>query len=159
MKQKRTIHKLPLRDKYAPSEPCSYEICVNYCKRPGWWTVEEAARAICAGFADRMMLEISPDKKFGVLSPASKGNEGNYALQIFSNSNCTFLHDGLCELYGTGLQPLECRYCHHERKGLGTKCHLDIEKSWKTNDAKRLIVRWGNTIGFWQRQGLIMHEK
>ena len=127
--------------------------------RPGWWTVKEAAKVIDAGLASRMMLEISPEKDFAVLSPAFKGNESDYALQIFSKNGCTFLKDGLCELFGTGLQPLECRFCHHERKGSGLNCHLDIEKDWNRKYGKLLIVKWGNMIGFWQRQGLIVTEK
>lgn len=151
--------KLPLSEKYPPSLPCSCEVCVNYCKRPGWWTVDEAAKAIESGFAGRMMLEISPEFNFGVLSPAFKGNEGAYSLQIFANQGCTFLQNGLCELFGTGFQPLECRFCHHDRKGSGEKCHNDIGEDWNTEKGKRLIVRWGNSTGFWQRQGLVIQEK
>jgi hypothetical protein len=151
--------KLILYEKYPPSQPCRCKICVGYCKRPGWWSVEEAEKAINAGLAHRMMLEISPERNFGVLTPSFKGNEKNFALQIFYERGCTFLINGLCELFGTGLQPLECRFCHHERKGLGKRCHLDIEKDWNTNEAKRLIVRWGNLTSFWERQGMILKEK
>ncbi len=150
---------MDLNLKYPPSEPCSCEVCVNYCKRPGWWTVEEAEKAVAAGFAKRMMLEISPEKDFGVLSPAFKGNECNYALQIYAGQGCTFLQNGLCELFGTGFQPLECMFCHHERTGEGIKCHADIEKEWNTPYAKRVIVKWGNLTGFWQQQGIILTEK
>lgn len=148
-----------LKVKYQPSEPCSCDICRNYCIRPGWWTVDEAKKAIEWGLAKRMMLEISPERNFGVLSPAFKGNESNFALQIFAKNGCTFLNNGLCELFGTELQPLECRFCHHNRKGLGQACHLDIEKDWKTKQGQILIVKWGNLIGFWRRQGLIFIEK
>ncbi len=151
--------KMNLREKYQPSEPCSCQICKNYCLRPGWWTVDEAEKAVESGLANRMMLEISPEHDFGVLSPAFKGNESNYALQIFSNNGCTFYIHGFCELFGTGLQPLECRFCHHDRKGLGLQCHLDIEKDWKTKQGQKLIVKWGNMTGFWQRQGLKFEEK
>lgn len=151
--------KLKIKDLYPPSLPCSCETCVSYCMRPGWWLVEEAAKAIEAGHAFRMMLELSPEREFAVLSPAFRGNECNYALQIFSGAGCTFLKNGLCELYGTGFQPLECRYCHHERKGTGELCHNDIGREWKTAEAKRLIVRWGTMTGFWARQGLMMKEK
>jgi hypothetical protein len=106
-----------------------------------------------------MMLEISPERDFGVLAPAFRGNELKYALQIFSGNGCTFFQNGLCELFGTGFQPLECQYCHHNRKGSGIKCHLDIEKEWKTKRGKVLIVRWGNLTGFWGRQGLSLIEK
>ena len=150
---------MTLAEKYPPSAPCSCKTCLSYCSRPGWWTVAEAERAIEAGLGPRMMLEIAPERTFGVLSPAFKGNEGTYALQEFSGQGCTFLKEGLCELFGTGLQPLECRYCHHSRKGRGVRCHRDIEKDWNTEAGKRVIVRWGNSTGFWQRQGFIMVEK
>lgn len=159
MNQKKHKIKLTLAEKYPPSESCSCEICIGYCNRPGWWTVEEARKVIEAGYAKRMMFEVSPERDFGVLSPAFKGNESNYSLQIYSKQGCTFLKNGLCELYEKGLVPLECRYCHHERKGLGLKCHLDIEKEWKTDTAKRLIIRWGNMTGFWEQQGLKIVEK
>lgn len=152
-------NKKTLLDRYPPSESCSCDICVGYCKRPGWWTVEEAAAAVEAGYATRMMLEISPEHDFGVLSPAFKGNESNYALQEFSDQGCTFLKEGLCELYSSGLVPLECRFCHHTRPGEGVKCHADIEKEWNSEQGKRLIVKWGNITGFWRRQGLVLIER
>jgi hypothetical protein len=87
-----------------------------------------------------MMLEMSPELKFGVLSPAFKGNEGTIAAQLFAHRDCTFFKDNLCELFGTGLQPLECRYCHHTRRGLGTKCHLAIEKDWYSKEDQKLVI-------------------
>lgn len=144
---------------FPPSEPCSCPVCVQFCQRPGWWTVDEAARAIVAGLSDRMMLEISPEQDFGVLSPAFKGNEGNYALQMYAPNGCTFLNDKLCDLFGTGLQPLECRFCHHDRPGQGIKCHEAIESDWNSEIGKRWVVRWGNITGFWERQGLLLKEK
>lgn len=89
-----------------------------------------------------MMLEISPEMTFGVLSPALKGCEGNYALQECANNGCNFLVNGLCELHGTGYEPLECLYCHHLRKGLGQKCHADIEKDWRTPAGRNLVRSW-----------------
>lgn len=136
-------HKILIK-KYPPSEPCSCKICTDYCCRPGWWTVEEAVAALNNGLGNRMMLEISPDFTFGVLSPAFKGNESNIAMQIFSRKGCTFLRDSLCELHNTGLQPLECRFCHHDRKGKGIKCHLDIEKDWNTKDGQELVKKWSD---------------
>jgi hypothetical protein len=144
---------------YPPSEPCSCETCLSYCRRPGWWTVDEAGKAIEAGFAFRMMLEMSPDGKYAVLSPAFKGNEVNYALDAYSKQGCTFLKDERCELFGTGLQPLECRFCHHNSKIPGKECHEAVSREWNSNHAKRLIVKWGNITGFWQRQGFSMIEK
>ncbi len=140
-----------LLTKYPPSEPCSCDICLAYCKRPGWWTVDEAASGIEAGYASRMMLEMAPDRTFGVLSPAFKGCEGNFALADCSENWCTFLKNNLCELFDTGYQPLECRFCHHSRPGQGHLCHEDIEKDWNTPAGRALVVRWSKITGFWDR--------
>ena len=142
-----------LAKKYPPSPPCSCDICLNYCKRPGWWTIEEAAKAIEAGHAERMMLEVSPELSFGVLSPAFKGNEGGVAVQLFAAEGCTFLKDNLCELFGTGFQPLECRFCHHSRRRLGERCHLAIEKEWYTKEGQALVIQWGKLTGFFKTVG------
>jgi hypothetical protein len=150
---------IDLEIKYPASKPCSCDICLTYCQRPGWWTVEQAARAIDAGYADRMMLEISPELTFGVLSPAFKGNEGNIALQIFARQGCTFLRENLCELFGTGLQPLECRFCHHTRRDLGRKCHSDIEKDWCSKKGQKLIIRWNEITLVFERHGLIVDHR
>jgi hypothetical protein len=136
--------------RYPPSPACGCEICLGFCKRPGWWTVSEAEKSIRAGYARRMMLEVSPEHDFGVLSPAFRGCEGGLALNIHAQNGCNFLTDGLCELHETGYMPLECRFCHHERAGQGQKCHLDIEKDWNTQKGKLLVRRWGNQIGLWQ---------
>lgn len=95
-----------------------------------------------AGYGSRMMLEISPDRTFGVLSPAFKGCECNYALQQYAGNGCNFLMNGLCELHGTGFEPLECLFCHHQRQGLGIKCHTDLEKDWQTPAGQFLVREW-----------------
>ena len=131
-----------LSEKYPPSQPCSCVVCRAYCKRPGWWTVEQAARAIKAGYGARMMLELSPDRRFGVLSPAFLGCEGGIALQEYASNGCCFLENGLCELHGTGHEPIECLYCHHLRSGKGQSCHTDLEKDWKTPAGQTLVKTW-----------------
>lgn len=129
--------------KYPPSEPCACEICRAYCRRPGWWTVKQAARAVEAGLGPRMMLEISPDRRLAVLSPAFKGNGGTYAFSEFAARGCGFLTaEGGCELHGTGHQPLECRFCHHARRGDGPKCHRDLEMDWNSPAGRALVARW-----------------
>ena len=145
-----------LAKKYAPSKPCSCDICLSYCQRPGWWTVEQAERAIHARYADRMMLEISPDLTFGVLSPAFKGNEANISLQVFARQGCTFLKENLCELFGTGLQPLECRFCHHSRLGLGKDCHSAIEKDWYSQKRQKLVIKWNEITRVFERYGFML---
>jgi hypothetical protein len=136
-----------LVEKYPPSEPCACKICLTYCARPGWWTVEQATRAIKAGYSNRMMLEIAPELTFGVLSPAFKGCEKFYATNQFAGNGCTFLKNGRCEIYGTGYQPLECRFCHHNRRGLGLKCHADLEKDWHTPNGQILVEKWIEQVG------------
>lgn len=145
-----------LRRKYPPSEPCNCDICRTYCARPGWWTVEEAQRAFEAGLGSRMMLEVAPGFAYGVLSPAFRGCEKNFALQEYASYGCNFYNGGLCELYGTGLEPLECLFCHHTRIGEGIKCHADIEKDWNTPEGQALVFLWGNSVGLWARYGLII---
>jgi hypothetical protein len=137
----------PLQRKYPPSDPCACDVCVAYCRRPGWWTVEEADRAIAAGHARRMMLEMSPDRSFAVLAPAFKGNEVDFALQAHADGWCTFLQQGRCELHGTGVQPLECRFCHHDRPGQGEACHADLERDWNGDAGRALVVRWAKITG------------
>jgi hypothetical protein len=137
-----TKRKKTLAEMYPPSAPCACAICLNYCVRPGWWTVEEAGHAIDAGYGGRMMVEVAPERSFIVLAPAFKGCEGNFALENYAGNGCTFLKDNRCELYGSGVQPLECRFCHHNRPGEGQICHADIEKDWQTPAGQALVERW-----------------
>ena len=147
--------KRPLQEKFPPSDPCCCDICKSYCKRPGWWTVEEAELAIESGYAGRMMLEMSPEFTFGVLSPAFKGCEKNYAIHEYANNGCTFFHNGLCELHSAGLEPLECRFCHHSRIGQGIKCHTAIERDWQSERGRLLVTKWLNITGLNYRYKLI----
>jgi hypothetical protein len=141
---------LTLAEKYPPSPPCSCDVCLAYCSRPGWWTVAEAAAAIQAGYGNRMMLEMAPDLSFGVLSPAFHGCESAFAENRCASNGCNFLEDNLCTLHGTGHQPLECRFCHHERRGQGPVCHADLEKDWNSSAGRRLVVRWSRQAGLWE---------
>lgn len=156
MTGKRSRHKQTLSKIYPPSKPCACEVCVGYCMRPGWWTVAEAARAMGAGFGPRMMLEMSPEMNFGVLSPAFKGCEGDLASNLCAGNGCTFLRQTLCVLYGTGYQPLECRFCHHERSGLGPICHADLERDWNTRRGQELVREWIELMG-WKKFQKIEH--
>jgi len=156
MSRTKTRRSQTLPDQYPPSEPCGCEICTAYCARPGWWTVAEARQALSAGYGPRMMLEMAPDRSFGVLSPAFKGNELAFAKQLHADQGCTFLKDSLCELFGTGLQPLECRFCHHNRPGQGFQCHAAIEKDWNTPSGISLVVTWSKQTGFWEKKVMKM---
>jgi hypothetical protein len=109
--------------------------------------VREAANAVKAGYGARMMLEMSPDRN-GVLAPVFPGCE--VAFVDYRRVGCTFLVADRCELYGTGLQPLECRYCHHDRPGKGPRCHAALEKDWDSAAGRALVVHWAKLIGFWE---------
>ncbi len=143
-----------LNELFPASPSCSCEICRGYCRRPGWWTVSEAALAIRKGLSHRMMLEISPEVSFGVLSPAFRGCEMQMASNAFKNAGCTFFHEDGCELYQSGLMPLECRFCHHERIGRGQTCHTAIENDWNSTDGRKLVVEWCNLTRIWERLAL-----
>lgn len=140
------VKKPDLQAQFPPSESCTCEICRYYCHRPGWWTVKQAQTALLRGWGPRMMLEVSPEKDIGVLSPAFKGNEGKYAYQEFSENGCTFFQNDRCELFATGLQPLECRFCHHDRVGEGVKCHLALELDWRSAEGQDLVRKWYRLI-------------
>jgi hypothetical protein len=98
-----------------------------------------------------MMLEMSPDRSFGVVAPAFRGNEVDFALQDHASGGCTFLVENRCELHGSGHQPLECRFCHHDRPGMGLRCHDDIGRAWDSPRGRALVVRWAKLTGFWDR--------
>jgi hypothetical protein len=95
-----------------------------------------------------MMLEISPERTFGVLSPAFRGCELNFATQEYSRNGCTFHANNACELHGTGSQPLECRFCHHDRAGEGIACHGAIEQEWNHPEGWAIVDRWINIVDF-----------
>ena len=142
MTRRKGKDKRTLIEKYPPSEPCTCDVCIGYCARPGWWTVEQAAQALDAGYGNRMMLEIAPELTFGVLSPAFKRCERSIATNLFARNGCTFFRNERCELFGTGHEPLECRFCHHERQGRGPQCHADLEKDWKSMEGQTLVDQW-----------------
>ena len=97
-----------------------------------------------------MMLEVSPNHTFAVLSPAFKGCEGSFSLQVFAKNRCTFLQsDNKCELHTSLFLPLECAFCHHERQGLGKLCHDDIGLDWQTCEGRELVKRWCRLFGWW----------
>ena len=134
--------KHPFYKLFPPSEPCTCDICQFFCMRPGWWLVEEAHEAIKNEYANRMMLEFSTDLSFAVLSPAFKGNEAYFALQYFSKTGCTFFSENRCTIFLSKYQPIECRFCHHDRLGLGPQCHLKIAQDWNSSKGKRLVKHW-----------------
>ena len=137
---------MDLKALFPPSDGCSCSVCKGYCQRPGWWTIEQAELAISLGYAERMMLEISPDFDFAVLSPAFYGCEGFIATNEGFNNGCNFFKNGLCELHNTEILPLECAFCHHERIGQGKICHEAILTEWKTVKGQTLVKQWQELV-------------
>lgn len=90
--------------------------------------MDEANRALLAGYANRMMLKLSPELSFGVLSPAFRGCEGGVALNRGAGGGCNFLKAGHCQLHGTGFQPLECH--------------------WHTPAGQALVRHWAEVMGY-----------
>jgi len=142
---------IALFEKFKASLACDCDICRDFCKRPGWWTVDQAKNAIKSGLAPRMMMEISPEFNFAVLSPAFYGCEGFIATQEGAQTGCNFQKDGLCELHNTEFLPLECAFCHHDRIGEGEICHKAIEDDWKTFRGQNLVRRWQKKVDFEQK--------
>ena len=71
---------------------------MGYCIRPGWWTVEEAAWALDAGYGGRIMLESAPELTFGVLSPSFKGGERSIATKYHCviEQSPNYVKDNIC---------------------------------------------------------------
>jgi hypothetical protein len=114
--------------------------------------VEQAAKAFSAGYAP-YMLEISPDSPLEFWARTGGRRQGR--IKHFSQNGCGFLKNGLCELHGTGLMPLECRFCHHDRIGRGKMCHLELEKDWNTTPGQILVRKWIDAMQLhaWQYRG------
>ena len=140
---------MDLRDTFPPSEPCTCKTCLAFCARPGWWAVDEALKALGGGLGGRMMLEVAPDRTFGVLSPAFRGSEGLIATKKYALNGCTFLENSQCGLHGSRFQPLECRFCYHTRQGQGILCHGELEKDWSRPLGRQLVRRWSKMTGLW----------
>ena len=139
-----------LVEKYPPSAQCSCAICISYCRRPGWWTVEEAAAARQAGDGDSMVLEVGPGNAFRFLSPPFSGNEVVFTAKEVAGQDYTFLENERCQLYVTSHQPLECPFCHHDRPGQGTSGYRDVGKQWSSPAERALGVRRTDQSGFWR---------
>jgi len=141
------MHK-ELIKRYPASTNCTCNMCKSFCIRSGWWSVQQARIAIRNGYAHRMMMEISPEFTFAVLSPAFLCNENMIALQKYSGNGCCFLHNGLCELHDIESLPLECAFCNHDRIEEGQQCHGDLEKDWNTSRGQALTMRWCDKLNY-----------
>jgi Fe-S-cluster containining protein len=145
---------------------CTCETCISYCRRPGWFTPEEAQMAIASGYGKLLMLDYwvsSGDKEdIFLLCPANPGYERQSAPEVSlltmalyaavgtSNplySGCTMLStDNRCGIHA--IKPLECKVAHHAFPDASTGLHEEIAMLWD-NDAAQLIVnQWRKHYAF-----------
>jgi len=121
---------------------CSCEYCRLACEQvPGWFTPEEASKAIDAGYAPRLSAVVERSTGTVAVIPSIVGVEGKY--DIFRPGRCTFLNkEGLCEIHDTGFKPIECR------TGYGCKPSVDyptlefINNEWNSNAGVAVIQKW-----------------
>src|SRR5258708_37691685 len=83
---------------------CSCPKCKAECRRvPGWFTPEEAMRAIKAGMAKRLTVVHQAD--VAAVAPACSGMEGHESH--YGEGRCTFLTNaGLCEIHDSGFKQI-----------------------------------------------------
>lgn len=126
---------------------CSCEKCVKACKRyPGWFSVEEASRAIDGGHAKRLMLDwYAADPDIYVLAPAGQGYEGKSApFWPDEYMQCTFLINDRCTIHDSGFKPRMC--CESmicQQTGPSKK---DFTEDWDTDEGRDLINRWWEMV-------------
>jgi Fe-S-cluster containining protein len=142
---------------------CACAICTSYCRNnPGWMLPEEAARAIAAGYADRLMLdwwEASKETDFQkvyLLCPASAGSQGAYApdtdflsiLRGWSKGQCTLLEGDTCAIHASGFKPLECRAAHHDgTREASYRVRVALVCAWNTPAGEQIVAVWRVAVG------------
>jgi Fe-S-cluster containining protein len=163
--------------KVRDTTPCQCEKCVKLCTRnPGWFTPDEAQRAIATGLADQLMLDwLDEDERYDIqhtiwiLSPASQNCWGEWHSKqkapdwddmhddgvhwILGGQSwkgpCIFLKDNLCRIHNTDFKPLECRsgrYCI-DGDADGSE-HIAIGKLWDTDAARAIVADWKQKVGY-----------
>lgn len=142
---------------------CECAECVANCKRyPGWFTPDEAKRAIDAGYANRLMRDYWEGEKtpIYVLAPAVVGCEGGdiqpddawigaqrglmaWVLGEVYPGRCTFLADDKCAIHDSGFKPIQCRtaFCQDTENKLW-KSKLDVADLWNTEEGHAVLALW-----------------
>lgn len=141
---------------------CACQKCQSEClHNPGWFTPEEAAKAIAAGYARKLMRDwLEPSSKLGnedriyLLAPAARGCEGDDAPELefdfveiifngLSKGRCVFFDkNGRCELYDSGFKPIQCRTALMCGPCDGYQGNYAVAKLWATPEARRLVEKW-----------------
>lgn len=144
---------------------CSCRDCTSGCLRaPGWFTPEEANKAMDAGRAPQMMLdwmtkENRPPRfvknNTYILAPAVLGCEGHLApecdgldalLGLWRKGRCVWLSgDMKCEIHDSGYKPLQCRSATHNDEEFVDNYQMAV--IWDTNEGKATVARWRKLTG------------
>lgn len=146
-------------------EACKCRECTSACERcPGWFSPEEAIKAMDAGLAGNMMLDwMSKDHKCKnftyILSPAVVASGGQLApegddfLQMllgnWQKGECGFLVKGLCSIHDRGFKPLQCRAATHDDNDYIDNWAMAV--LWDTAAGKAAVARWRKETGCTER--------
>ncbi|MDE5976279.1 MAG: hypothetical protein K2G69_07005 [Muribaculaceae bacterium] len=114
-----------------PSE-CSCDRCKNLCRTPCLGTPSDIERLIQAGYASRLAPTVW---LVGKLTGVTDSPIQMIQPRLEANGWCTFRRDdGLCELHGKGLKPLEGRLASCRPKSKDWTIEKDftwlIAKEW-----------------------------
>jgi len=131
-----------LPERYPPSEPAP-ATCAWPTGAAGWWTVEQADRALDARVRPAHDAGDGAGDDVRVLSPAFRGCEGGFAENRYARPGVQL--PGRQPLPAAWHRPPTARVpvLSHTRPGMGPKCHADIERDWHTPLGRALISEWG----------------
>lgn len=147
---------------------CTCRECTEACeKNPGWFSPEQADKALMAGHAKKMMLDwldpsskLSNDEEIWILAPAARGFEARKAPDMdemqggsgpFSHlygdppykGRCVFLENGLCSLHDSGFKPTQCCSALHGQQHKGEwKSNYDMARMWNNPEAQKIVAKW-----------------
>jgi Fe-S-cluster containining protein len=146
-----------MMDQKTDFKSCSCSKCRSLCSNPGWFTPEEAERAIEAGYADKMMIDyLVGEPNIYILAPASKGCEKDRAPntdELFGSGlsrfvtrgttkgKCVLNKDGLCFIHDTDFKPLQCRSAMACEGDVGLD-NTQMGEMWRNPEAQALVRRW-----------------
>lgn len=136
---------------------CSCVRCTSLCRKaPGWFTPDEARRAIDAGFAEQLMLDywIKHPSNVYILCPATLRHEKTRAantdelygdmsfaeamLAAPSKGICVFLDRGLCSIHASGFKPLQCVSAKGCEPNVGLD-NTEMSSHWDNPEAQALV--------------------
>ena len=150
---------------------CACAKCVDLCRRnPGWFTPQEAAKALAAGLADKLMCdwlepsnEVGNDERIFVLAPAADARGGEMAPEwdemhgggggMFAallgplpyKGRCIFFKKDRCAVHDSGFKPRQCV----ENFGCDGQIRADnyeMARLWNNEEGRALIATWREKV-------------